>query len=421
MDVRSAGWSSWVTVGLPNEALRAARLRVASSRAPGEPMSRSELASAVSAWLWRETGKRHDLDPHLLAKWERGAVRRPTAPYRAALRAVLGAASDADLGFADSAPEPPLPPAGPDPAEHGPPAGADYVESLRGAVRQFVRMDSSLGSGEVVDAVVRRFRDAQRVLASGRYRLGVERDLEVVTAELGEVAGWMLIDAQRHSEARAINAEALMLAQIAGDTSMQWFILSNQALGSTYSGRQREALRIAERFGEDARIPVRVRALFRLRAARALGHLGDGPGALRAFDRARSTFEDGVSDRDPAWAWWFDERELDGHAGSLHASLGRHAEALPLLSSAVDRAEGKERQRWALYIHRACLLDSALAAGTVVEAERAAVAVAPMLGQMNSARTENRLRRALSRTSRAPLPSTLADVLDHLRHRLPQR
>ena len=28
---------------------------------------------------------------------------------------------------------------------------------------------------------------------------------------------------------------ALMLAQIAGDTSMQWFILSNQALAGTYS------------------------------------------------------------------------------------------------------------------------------------------------------------------------------------------
>ncbi|MEU6132787.1 hypothetical protein ABZ805_26720 [Saccharopolyspora sp. NPDC047091] len=300
-------------------------------------------------------------------------------------------------------------------------ADADYVESLRAAIEEFVRMDSLLGSGGVVDAVVGRFRDAQRVLASGRFRSGVELDLEAVTAELGEVAGWMLIDAQRHGEARLVNAEALMLAQIAGDTSMQWFILSNQALGGTYSGRQREALRIAERFGEDDRIPTRVRALFRLRKARALGHLGDGPAALRAFDRARVTFEDGVSGRDPEWAWWFDERELDGHAGSLHASLGRHAEALPLLSSAVDRAAGKDRQRWALYIHRACLLDSALAAGDVVEAERAAIAVAPMLGQMSSARTENRLRRAVSRTSRAPLPTTLSDVLDHLRHRLPQR
>ncbi|MCX2733856.1 hypothetical protein OOZ19_26730 [Saccharopolyspora sp. NFXS83] len=418
-------------MGQPNESLREARLRTASRRAPGEPMSRSELASAVSSWLWRETGKRHDLDPHLLAKWERGAVRRPSGPYRAALRAVLGASSDAELGFvptrsaADEVPVEPaeavLDPIGPGSADGGPPADADFVASLRGAIAQFVRMDSLLGSGEVVDAVVRRFRDAQRVLASGRYRVEVERDLEAATAELGEVAGWMLIDAQRHDEARLINSEALMLAQIAGDTSMQWFILSNQALAGTYSGRQREALRISERFGEEPRVPIRVRALFRLRQARALGHLGDESAARSAFDRARATFGDGVSNRDPAWAWWFNARELDGHAGSMYASLGRHAEALPLLSSAVDLAAGRESQRWALYIHRACLLDSALAAGAVAEAERAAIAVAPMLGQMHSVRTENRLRRAVARGPGEALPSTLSDVLDHIRHRLPPR
>lgn len=391
-------------------------------------MSRSELASAVSSWLWRETGKRHDLDPHLLAKWERGAVRRPSAPYRAALRAVLGASSDAELGFPETpsaadeiSAEAASDPTGSGAAENGPPADADFVASLHGAIAQFVRMDSLLGSGEVVDAVVRRFRDAQRVLASGRYRVEVERDLEAATAELGEVAGWMLIDAQRHDEARLINAEALMLAQIAGDTSMQWFILSNQALAGTYSGRQREALRISERFGEESRVPVRVRALFRLRQARALGHLGDESAARSAFDRARATFGDGVSNRDPAWAWWFNARELDGHAGSMFASLGRHVEALPLLSSAVDLASGRESQRWALYIHRACLLDSALAAGDVAEAERAAIAVAPMLGQMHSVRTENRLRRAVSRVPGEALPSTLSDVLDHIRHRLPPR
>ncbi|GAA3360316.1 hypothetical protein [Saccharopolyspora gregorii] len=408
-------------MGLPNEALRAARLRVASSRAPGEPMSRSELASAVSAWLWRETGKRHDLDPHLLAKWERGAVRRPTAPYRAALRAVLGAASDADLGFADSAPEPPLPPAGPDPAEHGPPAGADYVESLRGAVRQFVRMDSSLGSGEVVDAVVRRFRDAQRVLASGRYRSGVERDLEAATAELGEVAGWMLIDAQRHAEARLVNAEALMLAQIAGDTSMQWFVLSNQALASTNSGRPREALRIAQRFAEDDRLPGRVRALFDVRAARALGALGATSDAEHAFDRARVTVDDGIGGRDPAWTWWVDEQVVSAHRGLMHAAAGHPGRALPYLAKSAEEAEQVVDYQWGLYIHRANLLDALLAAGDLPEAERAAAQIAPMVGQIASIATEQVLHRAIGRTAGTPLPSTLSDILDHLRHRLPQR
>ncbi|MFD9734630.1 hypothetical protein [Umezawaea sp. NPDC059074] len=47
------------------------------------------------------TGKSVVLDAHYLAKMERGVVARPSEHYRAALRAVLGVAADADLGFPD--------------------------------------------------------------------------------------------------------------------------------------------------------------------------------------------------------------------------------------------------------------------------------------------------------------------------------
>ena len=85
--------------GRRNERLRAAREQTPSGRAPGECMSRSELAEAVNAWLWRCTGRRYELDGHHIAKYERAAVRYPIAPYRAGLRAVLDAATDTELGF----------------------------------------------------------------------------------------------------------------------------------------------------------------------------------------------------------------------------------------------------------------------------------------------------------------------------------
>ncbi len=83
----------------PNDALRAARERLPSLRAPGESLTRAELADAVNGHLWRTTGVRYELDDHLIGKWERGVVHWPIAPYRAALRAVLGMAGDAELGF----------------------------------------------------------------------------------------------------------------------------------------------------------------------------------------------------------------------------------------------------------------------------------------------------------------------------------
>ncbi|WP_285743667.1 hypothetical protein [Lentzea sp. NBRC 105346] len=64
-------------------------------------MSRRELAEAATEWLRITTGKSVALDAHYIAKMERGVVARPSEHYRAALRAVLGVAADADLGFPD--------------------------------------------------------------------------------------------------------------------------------------------------------------------------------------------------------------------------------------------------------------------------------------------------------------------------------
>ncbi|RZT20606.1 hypothetical protein EV649_3754 [Kribbella sp. VKM Ac-2569] len=83
----------------PNEFLREARERTPSRRAPGEHMSRSELADTICAWLWDTTEIKYELDGHYIAKLERGAVRWPGAAYRSGLRHVLGVASDNDLGF----------------------------------------------------------------------------------------------------------------------------------------------------------------------------------------------------------------------------------------------------------------------------------------------------------------------------------
>lgn len=83
----------------PNSRLRAAREACSSPSAPGEAMSRVDLAEAVNDHLWHATGRRYALDAHAIARYERGKVRWPNATYRTGLKAVLGADSDADLGF----------------------------------------------------------------------------------------------------------------------------------------------------------------------------------------------------------------------------------------------------------------------------------------------------------------------------------
>jgi hypothetical protein len=86
----------------PNERLRAARERVESPSAPGEPMTRQELADAINAHIYRVSGGTQvtAVDPNHVGKWERGVIRWPAARYREALRAILDVDSDRNLGFA---------------------------------------------------------------------------------------------------------------------------------------------------------------------------------------------------------------------------------------------------------------------------------------------------------------------------------
>lgn len=262
---------------------------------------------------------------------------------------------------------------------------ADAAE-IHDLIAHLAARDAVHGSGTVVDEALRAFRHTRCA------------DREAV-AELGELTGWLLFDAERHREARQVNRTALAMT---GDPSLRWFILSNQALASVHIGRHREALRIADDPG--GRPPRRVRALFDVRAARALAELGANHAALRRFDRARSAFLDGPAPRDPAWTWWFDDPELAGQHGLLHASLGNHDAAIPLLHKAAEAAT----QPWARYIHRAHLLRVLLAAGARRDAEPVAVDLVAMVGTIAGARAENVLR---------ALPP-IGDALPEIRSRL---
>jgi hypothetical protein len=85
-----------------NQQLRYAREHTASRRTPGAFLGRQELADLVNEWIYDHRGRVTALDKNYIGKLERGSIRWPDESYRAALRAVLGAANDAQLGFYDT-------------------------------------------------------------------------------------------------------------------------------------------------------------------------------------------------------------------------------------------------------------------------------------------------------------------------------
>jgi hypothetical protein len=79
--------------------LAEARRRLLSPSGSGRVMSRQEVADAANAYLWSTYGERGGLDRNYLGKLEQGKHRWPRARHREALRHVLRASKDADLGF----------------------------------------------------------------------------------------------------------------------------------------------------------------------------------------------------------------------------------------------------------------------------------------------------------------------------------
>jgi hypothetical protein len=75
-----------------NDLLRRARLTQRSPSDSGLAMSRQELAEAVNAHVYATSGRIVSFDANHVDKLERGEIRWPSALYRAALCAVLGAA-----------------------------------------------------------------------------------------------------------------------------------------------------------------------------------------------------------------------------------------------------------------------------------------------------------------------------------------
>ncbi|MBN1173356.1 MAG: hypothetical protein JXA67_14375, partial [Micromonosporaceae bacterium] len=83
----------------PNKALRRARLRTPATLDASQPMSRAELAEAANLWLYEKTRRVYSMSANQIGKYERGENYWPRPYYRDALRAVLHATTDAELGF----------------------------------------------------------------------------------------------------------------------------------------------------------------------------------------------------------------------------------------------------------------------------------------------------------------------------------
>ena len=106
----------------------------------------------------------------------------------------------------------------------------------------------------------------------------------------------------------------------------------------------------------------------------------------------------GVSDADPAWAWWIDDRELAWHEAMVQRDLGLSSKAIDHFERSVMAIPADEIR--SQYVHRAYLLQSQVDNNTWDAAEQTVRQLIPLSRDVASTRTVVILRSISSQLAR---------------------
>jgi hypothetical protein len=266
---------------------------------------------------------------------------------------------------------------------------ADYLQSVQDHIREIVALDNVFGGADLVRLSARFFRTLHNQLGAGAYDQKLERDLHAAAGELAEVVGWLAYDAEDHDLARRMNQESLYFTRLCGDKTTELLTVQNSSMHAASQGRPMEALQLARSVLEgDYQLSPRLRGLFLMRKARALAQCED-ESAVELFPQIRSLFLDGVSDADPAWAWWVDERELLWHEAMAQRDLGMPQAVIQFERSALGVPTNEIRSQ---YVHRSYLLQAQVDNRSWAAAESTIREIVPLPAQVASTRAAVLLR-----------------------------
>jgi hypothetical protein len=256
----------------PNEQLRFAREQFPSRRTPGQRLSRQELAELVNQWVFDHTEERVELDENYIGKLERGVIRWPCRRYREALRAILHAETDAQLGFymqrrrrgsvgasvtdmdrqqffrlAGTVMALPwldlLGPTEPTPIPAK--VGSIEVEQVRSAAKVFCSWSDAYGGGLARETVMAQLRWSAQLLHADCPE-NLRPELFAAVAELCTVAGFMAFDAGVHDDARRAFRFGVACAEQSGNWHVRARLRGDAATQAVECGRLDDALTHAE-------------------------------------------------------------------------------------------------------------------------------------------------------------------------------
>ncbi|GAA3742205.1 hypothetical protein GCM10022225_27260 [Plantactinospora mayteni] len=334
----------------PNTVLSGARQRLPSPKRSGQSMSRSELADAINAaldriYLGRDVTA-HYVDFRWVGKLERGEHRWPSAARRAALRQVLGTATDTDLDLYSPRRTDSKQVAG-NPSHPQPGSWDETIYLLRGQWHLLVQNDKILGPEYALVGVTSQLtviggflRDVPQALRPALVRLA---------AQYAESAAWLNQSLNDYSAGHHWTRKALNWSDQVADPAMTaWATYrgSQQWLTSGDPVRALEQAEAALRY--DQKLPGPMRAALRVQHAHALAANGRHREALRLLDEAHRW----AADRHPGkpegeHGSYCTSGYIEVHRGACLQLAQRPHEAITVLDDALPMIPPLHRQDFA--------------------------------------------------------------------------
>ncbi|MFC4071931.1 hypothetical protein [Actinoplanes subglobosus] len=408
----------------PNPLLIRARERQESPTLPGEIMSRAELAGAVSKILFPDPRQRVNspFNANYVGKLESGVIRRPNRPdYRAALRAVLGVATDEELGFSSriwTPPHPAVPEApragvspGPGSVTRRPASdllrpdhtddlprvvSPEHVAEVLSAAGMLERWDNSHGGALATELADDKLRAKARLL-DVTCPLDLAGDLATAMAHLAGVVAFMLFDAYAHDAARRRFAFALQCNDIGGNWHQRANLYANMARQEIWCEHADDGLTYTEMgLVRSDRLTATEKAMLHTVRARALAKMGPprAQDALRAVGMADEAFSHAKPSEDPPWMRFYDDAQ---HHGDTAHALFDIAMRTGLDTQAPDRFRYSVEHHQREFARSRAISGTKLASLTMAKGDPREAAVAGQralddAGTVNSRRAATDLR-----------------------------
>ena len=335
----------------PNDKIRKARQRTASSANPGEGLSRQELAELVNAWIWEHHHKKVALNASYIGKLEQGVIRWPGKLYREALRAVLGAPTDAALGFVNTlrvgvklndvkrrklletttvgvgalalegGPIAALLEGSSEPTPIPKRVGATDIAQIRTTTQVFRSWSFTYGGVPFRNAAMVQLRWSAGLLeATCPERLRPE--LFSAVGALADTVAYTALDAGAHEESRGVFHVALACAKQAEDWHLRATVLDSMTAQEIRTGQPDDALTLAEHALVRAdRLTETEQAMLHTDRARALAKMHRVQEALRALGTADEHFAHANPANDPPYATYYNTAIHAGHTGKALLDL----------------------------------------------------------------------------------------------------